>query len=63
MRDRSSVETPATRSVEKPPLDVAERFVGGMEQASQIIALALVFFSGDDFRVVAGRIDEAPNAL
>jgi hypothetical protein len=56
------VETPATRAVEKPPLDVAERFVGGVEQASQIVALALIFF-GDDFWVVAWRIDEARNPL
>jgi hypothetical protein len=62
MQTFRSVETPATRAVEKPPLDVAERFVGGVEQASQIVAPALVFF-GDDFWVVAGRIHEARRPL
>ena len=56
------METPATRAVEKPGLDVAERFVGGVEQAPQIIALALIFF-GDNFWVVAWRIDEARRPL
>jgi hypothetical protein len=58
-----SVETAATRAVEKPPLDVAERFVGGVEQTSQIIALALVFLCQGYFRVVTWRIDEARSAL
>src|ERR1700737_2335470 len=58
-----SVETAATRAVEKPPLDLAERFVGGVEQASQIIALALIFFCQGYFWVLTWRIDEARNAL
>jgi hypothetical protein len=58
-----SVQAAATRRVEKPALDVTQRFVRGMEQTSQIIALALVFFSQGDFRVLAGRIDQTRNAL
>lgn len=58
-----SVEAAAARAVEKPAFDVAERFVGGVEQAFQIIALGLIFFSQDDFGVAAWRIYQARNAL
>jgi hypothetical protein len=57
------VQAAATRRVEKPVLDVTQRFVRGMEQTSQIIALALVFFFQGDLRVLAWRIDEARNAF
>ncbi len=42
-----------------PLFDVAKRLVCDVEQASQIIALALLFLRGGNFWVVVARINQA----
>jgi hypothetical protein len=41
------------------PLDVAKRLVGDVEQASQIIAFALLFPRGGNFWVIVARTNQA----
>jgi hypothetical protein len=42
---------------------VAERFIGNVKEAPQIIALALLFLGRNDFGVIVWRIHEARYTL
>jgi hypothetical protein len=58
-----SVNAAAFTAVRSPFFVLAKSFVRDVEDAPQVIALALVLLLGDDFRIIVGRVDQTRNAL
>lgn len=53
----------ATLAMFPTALNAVQRLIGDVEQAAQVVALARLLFSCDDFRVIFARVHEAGNAL